>query len=231
MTARIDGVTELTLREQVQLDAEVIGDIMWQGERITNMLNQAQDWLQIKLIKQGFMNWKEDSTVGSVTGSTILGITTGKVIIPVDTLRDMPMEQFFPDGGTTEVLAPAVEVKYKNFSWVVNNPVSAPSLAYPIVCITNGFIHIYPIGDNDSVIFSSTKKITDLVYNSGSSVSEIPVEHQWILIERVVMQIKSIEGNEQVKQAKVAEIDNELTRKYQLDALVEKDSADRSQPQ
>lgn len=224
-------MTELALREQVQLDANVLDEIMWQGSRITNMLNQAQDWLQTKLIEQGNMSWKEDTSVGSVTASTILGIVTGKVIIPVDVLRDMPMEQFFPDGGTTEVLAPAVKVEYKNFHWTVNNPVSAPSLAYPIACITNGFVHIYPIGDNSSVIFSSTKKVLDLVFDDDAVESEIPTESQWILVERVVMQIKSADGNEQVKQAKVAEIDKELTVKYQLDGLKEEDKENRSQPQ
>ena len=224
-------MTELALREQVQLDANVINEIMWQGSRITQMLNQAQDWLQGKLIKQGYMNWREDTTVASVTASTILGIVTGKIIIPVDVLRDMPMEQFFPDGGTTEVLKPAVKVEYKNFHWVVNNPVSAPSLAYPIACVTNGFVHIYPIGDNSSVIFSSTIKVLDLVYDNDSAESEIPAELQWLLVERVVMQIRSAEGDEQIKQAKVAEIDNELSTKYQLDALKKEGEIDRSQPQ
>ncbi len=224
-------MTEKALRVQIHLDTGTGLEPLWQGARITNMLNQAQDWLQGKLIKQGFINWKEDSTVGSVTGSQILGITTGKVIIPVDVLRDMPMEQFLPDGGTTPVLVPAVEVEYKNFHFIVNNPVSAPSLARPIACITNGFIHIYPIGDNDSVIFSSTIKVLDLVFDDDAVESEIPTEFQWVLIERVIMQIKSILGGEQIKQAKLAEIDKELTIKYQLDALTDKDNKDRSQPQ
>lgn len=223
-------MTEVELRDQVATEAKVMSAVMWQGARITRMLNQAQDWLQTKLIKQGNMSWKEDSTVGSVTASQLLGITTGKVAIPVDVLRDMPMEQFVPDGGSTPVLKPAHEVEYKNFHWVVNNPVTAPSLAHPIAVITNGFIHIYPIGNNDSVIFSSTKKVTDLVFDNNSVESEIPTESQWILIERCVMQIASIEGDENVKQAKVAEIDNELAVRYQLDALKD-ENENRVQPQ
>ena len=223
-------MTELELREQIAQEAHVISAVMYQGSRITRMLNQAQDWLQLKLIKQGNMSWKEDSTVGSVTPSTILGIATGKIAIPVDVLRDMPMEQFLPTGGATAVLKPAVEVEYKNFHWTVNNEVTVPTLAHPIACITNGFVHIFPIGSATAVVFSSTKKVTDLIFNNDSLNSEIPTESQWLLIERVVMQIKSIEGDEQVKQAKLAEIDNELSVRYQLDAL-KTENENRSQTQ
>lgn len=225
-------MTELALREQVQLDANVINEVMWQGSRITQMLNQAQDWLQGKLIKQGYMNWRDENTVGTVTASSLLGIATGKVIIPVDVLRDQPMEHFLPDGGTDSAgYNIAVEIDLKNFVWTVQNTVTAPTANYPIACITKGFIHIYPIDDNDSVIFTATMKVLDLVFDDDAVNSEIPAELQWILVERVVMQIKSIEGQEQIKQAKVAEIDNELTQKYQLDALKKEDAENRSQPQ
>ena len=65
-------MTELALREQVLIDAGVINEIMWQGSRITNMLNQAQDWLQGKLIKQGSKNWLKESVALTLANSTLL---------------------------------------------------------------------------------------------------------------------------------------------------------------
>ena len=223
-------MTELALREQIQLDAKVSDEVMWQGSRITQMLNQAQDWLQGKLIKQGYMNWRVETNVQATAGQ-VLGITTGKGTIPDTILRDMPIKHFLPDGGSVPVLKPAVEVALDNFHWVVNNPVGAPTAEYPIAVILKDIIHIYPIGDNDAIIFTATEKVTDLIYDDDAINSEIPDELQWVLIERVVMQIKSVQGNEQIKQAKVAEIDKELTVKYQLDALKKEGEEDRSQPQ
>ena len=43
-------MTELKLREQIHLNAGTLSDKMWQGNRITLMLNQAQNWLQQQLI-------------------------------------------------------------------------------------------------------------------------------------------------------------------------------------
>ena len=224
-------MTEKALREQIHLDTNTGLEPLWQGSRITLMLNQAQNWLQTKLIKQGFMNWRNQNVVGSVTPSSIFGIATAKITIPVDVLRDMPMKHFLPTDGTATILKPAVEVGLDNFYFIYNNPVSAPSIVYPIVVIVDKVIHITPFDDHTSVTFTATMKITDLVYDNDSTNSEIPEELQWILVERVVMQIKSIQGNEQVKQAKIAEIDKELTVKYQLDALKQEDKEDRSQPQ
>jgi hypothetical protein len=224
-------MTEVALREQVQIDAKVIDEIMWQGSRITQMLNQAQDWLQGKLIKQGYMTWSNEEVVTLVTAATLLGVGTGRIIIPTDVLRDMPMENVMPYGGAKSVEKPAQEIALKNFVWTVNNPVAQPHFAFPIFVVVKGFIHIYPIQDNDTVRFSATLKVLDLVFDNDAQHSEIPTELQWVLVERVVMQIKSIEGQEQIKQAKVAEIDKELTFKYQLDALKKEDTENRSQPQ
>lgn len=224
-------MTEFAIREQIILDSNIISSPMWQGIRVTNMINQAQDWLQAKLIKQGYENWSNQTKVGNVVDDWVLGIATTSVNMPVNVLRDLPMKHFFPSGGSTAVLKPAVQIELENFHWVYNSPVSAPTNEYPIVVIVGKLIHIAPRGDNSSLTFTSTLKITDLIYNNNSIESEIPSELQWILIERVVMQIKSAQGNEQLKQTKYAEIDKELTQKYQLNALKQEDDKDRSQPQ
>jgi hypothetical protein len=226
-------MTELELREQVQLDAGVTFDIMWQGSRITRMLNQAQDWLQEKLIKQGYKSWIDESTISSVSASTFEGLVTAKGTLPTDLIRSMPIESVFPKPTVVGLFVQKSWqfVKSKNFNFVANNPVTAPSTQWGIYGIDVDSIHIYPAGAFSTIDIRYSRKITDLVYDDNSTNSEIPDELQWILVERVVMQIKSIDGNEQVKQAKVAEIDKELMQKYQLDALVKNDEQDRSQVQ
>lgn len=223
-------MTELKLREQVQLDANVVSEIMWQGSRITNMLNQAQNWLQEKLIKQGYKSWSDVGTVSSLTASSIETVSTKKGALPTDMMRSMPIESITPTPVVAGVFVQksSSKVEINNFQFVAYNPVTAPSTQWGIYTVDVDSVHIYPVGAFSGFTIRYSRKITDLVYDNDSTNSEIPDELQWILIERVVMQIKSIDGNEQVKQAKSAEIDKELVQKYQLGALIKNDEQDRS---
>jgi hypothetical protein len=208
-------MTEVELREQVKLDAKVLDDPLWQGKRITNMLNQAQRWLQLKLIKQGSMDWKRNVSKG-LSNSAYQGNNTSLVEPITDRLRDMPIEAVLPD---TTAVKPAKEVKLNNFYEVKSNTVLAPTADAPIFIMVDDSIHIYPRSIDTDAYVTYTKIVPSLTFNNSSTESEIPLESQEIIIERVVMQIKSADGDEQVKQAKYAEIDRELTNKYQLDTL------------
>lgn len=226
-------MTELAMREQIQLDARVIESPLWQGIRITNMINQAQNWLQGKLIEQGYKKWSDASTVSSLSPSAIEGVTTAKGDIPVDMLRDKPVESVFPTPAVagSYVKKSWKSVIIKNFNFVANNPVTAPSTQWGVYTTDVDSIHIYPAGSFTAIALRYIRKITDMVFDDDAVDSEIPEELQWVLIERVVMQIKSIDGNEQVKQVKLSEIDKELMNKYQLDAFVKQKDQDRSQVQ
>jgi hypothetical protein len=210
-------MTELQMREQIQLDAGVLNDPLWQGSRITNMINQAQRWLQLKLIKQGSYQWKKITTGNNIGNNTYQNIDCSSGVFPSDILYEMPVDWILPATGSTK---PAKEIMVRNVYDVVMNGVTAPSIAFPVF-VTEDRInyHLFPRLSASETIISYTGIVTAMVFDNDSAESEIPLELQDIVIERVVMQIKSAQGDEQTKQAKYAEIDNELTKKYQLDAL------------
>jgi len=210
-------VKESELREQVVLNADVLNDPFYQGTRITVMLNLAQNWLQLKLIKQGFKNWLKESAALTLADTTLLGHNTSSVALPTDVLYDMPLESAERSTATK----PAKEIQLRNFDEIVNNGVFTPTVAKSVFVIMDDTIHLYPRdapNGSTTVKVTHTFRITDLVKDAATE-SEIPVELQEILIDRVVMQIKSAGGQEDIKQIKMAEIDKELAAKYQLDSL------------
>ena len=208
-------MTEKGLREQIQLDAGVLLNPYWGGQRITELINKAQEWLQVKLIKQGYKNWKKPVNV-TFAETTYLGIEINTIDLPADFLYEMPVEFIYH----SEYTKPAREVENNNFYDVVNNAVLTPTLNAPAFMMMDTVVYTYPrISGGGSAIgvMVYTRKVTDMIYEDDSTASEIPTEQLGILIERVVMQIKSTDGMEQIKQAKLAEIDKELVEKYQLD--------------
>ena len=221
-------MTEPELRAQVMLDAGVLENPFYQGTRVTQMLNHAQDWLQLKLMKQGFRNWQKEATL-TLANDTLQGLNTTKGDQPSDRLYDMPYEQIMTGVGLTPPTSvkPLDMVETKNLFEIANNAVLAPTTANPVYTEVGKEIHIYPRGTTSAPAVYSVK-VTDLVKDAATE-SEIPLESQAILIERVVMQIKSSLGDEQTKQVKSAEIDKELSTKYQLDALKEKDDKGTTQ--
>ena len=134
----------------------------------------------------------------------------------------MPPVGIVPPSGVDSI----DKIEAKNFYEVVNNTVLAPTATNMLYVEMGSEIHIYPRGA-ETVTASYSVKITDMVYNNDSTDSEIPQESQYILIERVVMQIQSSLGG---GQAKSAEIDKDLASKYQLDALI-KDNDDKGTTQ
>ena len=206
-------MTEKELRHQVVLDAGVLGNPMWGGERITNLLNQAQQWLQPLLVKSGSLNWLTEST-DSFTNATLFGKAVSSTPAPTTRLVDAPI-MFVRHSTLTK---PAREVDLNNFIEEVDNTVTKPSTTRAIFVLRGSTIFVYPQlsgGDTASQI-TYHKRVTDLVYDDESTQCEIPVEKQPILIERVVAQIISANGGEQIAQAKQAKIDKELVEKFQL---------------
>ena len=209
-------MNEVELRQQIQLDAGVLSDPYWQGQRITNLINQAQEWLQLKLIKQGFRNWNGETPL-TFSNGTLLYEETSTATLPTDILYDMPIESIMP---IDQAVKPATEIQLKNFIEVANNGVIAPTVTNPIFIVVDVIVHLYPRGTSAGGKMTYTKKVLDLTFNDTTD-STIPNEHQQIIVERVVMQIKSANGQEDIKQAKNAEVGQYLAERYQIDALKE----------
>jgi len=216
-------MTEVELRNRIALEAGVLTNPYWQGKRITNKINEAQRWVQQKLIKQGFKNWKKYITIDTTSG-TVFGIAdVYSGTLPADRLIDEPIESVRTN-STVEPPATSGYAKEKpqeKVIEVIQNPVIAPSFIDPIFWLMDETIHVYPVeSGEDAIELAYTKVVTDLVYNNDSTQSEIPNSHIEIVIERCVMQIKSSNGEENVKQAKLNEIDKQISVKYQLDRAV-----------
>ena len=212
-------MTEPQLRAQIILDANVLGSFIWSSLRIVRMLNETQRWLQMKLIKQGSRRWKKDSGNISTSTATLMGLETQTAALPTDLLFDMPYYIISPPTTSNAPFAKRIELK--NFLEVVNNGVLAPSTSRRIYVNVDNLIHVFPrTSPNGTInmVVLYTVRVTDLVLDAGTE-SEIPLENQDILIERVVKQILSVKGQEQSAQIKGAEIDAEIAQKYQLDSL------------
>lgn len=212
-------MTELKLRKQAQLDADVLHEMYWQGSRVTMMLNKAQDWLQQELLKTGSLNWKTEATL-TFANDTLQGVITGSSDVPSDWLTDMPIEQIYPTTftvgiGTTSV-RPLREVKVRNFFELVENTYTAPTSERGIFVMMDTKIYTYPrnIITGDAIY---TRKILDLVFDNDSVITEIPKGMEEALVDRVVSQINVIKAGMDLTTLKVAEIDKRIAKKYQLE--------------
>jgi hypothetical protein len=211
-------MTAKALYEQVQLDAGVLHEAYWQGSRITNMLNQAQDWLQGELIKQGFLNWKKEATL-TFSSDSFQNTGVAKADAPSDWHKDMPIEQIMNTAiGDIGVRKPAREVQARNFISVVQNTYLTPTLNRPIFVKLDREIIIYPDGITATKCVY-TRKILDLVHGNDSTECEIPEDKQAMLIDRVVQQINVIKAGGQLTQLTIADIDKRIMKYYQLDAV------------
>ena len=212
-------MTELKLRKQVQLDAEVLHEMYWQGSRITMMLNKAQDWLQQELLKTGSLNWKVEGSL-TFSSDTLQNILCGSSDVPSDWLKDMPIEQIHPTtfivpAGSTPVRGMR-EVEVRNFVEVVGNSYTAPTSERGVFVMMDTTIFTYPrnITGGDAIY---TRKILDLVFDNDSVDTEIPKGMEGALVSRVVSQINIIKGGIELTPLVIAEIDKRIAKKYQLE--------------
>ncbi len=211
-------MTELKLRKQVQLDAQVLHEMYWQGSRITMMLNKAQNWLQQELLKTGSLNWKKEGTM-TFSAELLQGVACSKGDVPSDWLRDMPIQQIFPvtfvdlpDIG----MKPSREVDISNLTDLVSNTYTMPTEERSVYVMMDLEVFIYPatITSADAIY---TRRILDLVFDDDTVNSEIPIGSQALLVERVVSQINMIKGGIELTPLVIAEIDKRIAKKYQLE--------------
>ena len=211
-------MTELKLRKQVQLDAQVLHEMYWQGSRITMMLNKAQNWLQQEMLKTGSLNWKKEGTI-TFSAESLQGVACSKGDVPSDWLRDMPIQQILPvtfvdlpDIG----MKPSREVDISNLTDLVSNTYTIPTEERSVYVMMDLEIFIYPatITSADAIY---TRRVLDLVFDDDTVNSEIPIGSQALLVERVVSQINMIKGGIELTPLVIAEIDKRIAKKYQLE--------------
>lgn len=208
---------EAEFRAQVILDAKVLNNPFWQGTRITEMLNLAQRWVQLKLIKQGNKNWRKEAS-NTLGDSTLLGVNTSISTIITDRLYDMPL--YIAKAGTEKRLP--VKISEELFLDIVDNILLKPTSDSAVFIEIDTVFHLYPRVTAGSAKVVYTKVVTDLVLDAVTE-SEIPDENLEEVISRVVMQIKSAMDQEDIKQVKLTEANQEIAGRYQVDAIEIKD--------
>lgn len=209
-------MTEKILRHRILLDAKLVHHPYWAGKRITFMLNEAQKWLQLELLKQGYNTvWKEEADLSFGSG-TVLGITGLRATLPTDMLLDVP-----PISISTNIASgrPIRVVDDKDWVDNITNIYSVPTTRQPMGIIVDGVLFVYPTGITSGKILYY-RLITDLDFDDDTTESEIPSEHQDKLIQRVIADIKAIEAmDEQTRQAKIGKIEQEIAKRYQLSPM------------
>lgn len=207
-------MTELETRLQIMADADVENDPNWQGSRITNLIHQSMIWVQNKLVKLGVNNWKVNTTTSALGTGTLFNQTCRTVTtMPSNVNWEIPLDGF----AGTSYRRMAMPIELENFDFVTNNGVLKPDLENPVFVMIGQTPYIFPSTPDASLQIVYTRIPTAPTYNDNVNDLDMPTQYQHIVIDRVVMQIKSTVGVEQVKQAKLAEIDNYIAQKYQLE--------------
>lgn len=216
-------MTELDIRTSILNQAGVFGQAEWMGTRVTKMINRAQKWLQLKLVaNKGSRRWKK-TVASSASDLTFMGDACSEADLPTDLLYDHPID-FITAGSWTK---PAREITLDEWYETIHNGILRPAVNEGVFMIQDDNLIAYPqIVSPAPFTIYYTYIVTDLVYDNDSTDSEIPEEWIHVIIERVVKQIISSLGGEQISQAKQAEIDKELIEKYQLDQIETEDRRD-----
>lgn len=211
---------EKQLRHQIALDAGVLGNPLWGGERITWLLNQAQRELQVELIRKGYNSWVVTANQGLVD-ITQFGVAVSRGNLPTTYLKEFPPIALFTGiAGSRSVSW----IDVGNFLDLIRNPFLTPTARQPIGWLdyTTGApsVIVYPATGTVTGEIQYHKQITDLPYDDNAVPSQIPIEHIPLLIKKVVAEVKVINtGDERTKQAKLAEIDKKIKERYQLSQL------------
>lgn len=208
-------MTEVELREQIMLDANVLTNPYWQGQRITSLLNQMQRELQVKLIKQGSRNWREYTDISAGDG-VILNIACSVADLPADFLYSMPLELVTHSTFTK----PAREIESDEWYETINNDVLTPTLNEAVFMMRQQKVFVYPkVTALTTFNITYHLTITDLVFEDDATECELPIETQHLLIASVIALIKSAENMEQITQAIKQDIMNEIAQRYQLEQI------------
>jgi len=207
-------MTEAKTRIRIMSDAGVLSDPEWQGRRITDMIYNSLLWCQGQLLKLNKNYWITEATASGIAGGTLQKVTGSKITeaeLATDMNWEIPIISF-SHADYTNIARP---VDLVNWVFINSNIILKPSSTQPVFCQVGKDVYLYP-ALLTAPTYLYTRLTTEPTYNNDSTDIDVPDQYIEMVIDRVVMQIKQVQGNLQGKQMTMADIDSFIQKKYQL---------------
>jgi hypothetical protein len=208
--------TLVQLKDQIIIDAQIEGDERFPHNRIVRMINLAQKYVQLRIIKLGAKKWEKKSASITPDSSTYVGKNV-KTISVSTSLADL-LEGMFSvlnievDDGSN--YGEAGQVDKDKFLSQLKNTYLQPSLSNneAVFMRLSGLIYLSPSAITTAYVHYY-KTVPDL--SSDSDETEIPVEYEEFIIKRAIIEINSILGKLNEKQNALNNLDTEIKEAFQ----------------
>lgn len=210
------SATLTQLKDQIIIDAGIEGNNEFPHARLVRMINLAQKYVQLRIIKLGVKKWEKKSAVITPDSGTYVGNNVKTISISTS-LPDL-LEGMFSirkiEVDDSSDYGEADQVDEDKFLPQVKNTYFQPSLANneAVFMRLSGLIYLFP-DTITSAYVHYYKTVPDL--SSGTDVTEIPVEYEEFIIKRARIEIDSILGKINEKQNALNNLDAEIKEAFQ----------------
>lgn len=204
------------LRDQIIIDAGIEGQTKFPIARLNRMINQAQKFVQLKIVGLGMKKWEKKSSSITPSAATFVGNNVKMISISTDLSDLLESSDSIPfievsDGANNGLAYP---VDKERFLSQISNTYMTPSIAdnESVFMRLSGSLYIAPSSVTTAYVHYH-KVVPDLI--DVASETEIPVEHEEHIIRRVVIEIDDILGKLNDKQNEINNLENEISKVYQ----------------
>ena len=207
------SATLLELRDQIIIDAGVIEDPLFPSTRLNRMINLAQRYVQTNLNGLGMKKWETSDSL-TLADLAFVGYSTVTSNLSVDcpNMLESPNSIIFIETTSdTDVKGLAKEIDTKSFQEQLSNTYLIPTEVKPVFVRLNNKIYISPVTMASATAYYY-KAVTDLSSDSGET--EIPVEFEMFIVEKVVTEIKEILGKLQDKELAQKQLEADMREAY-----------------
>lgn len=230
------AATLLQLKDQIVIDAGIMGDAKFPSARLVRIINLAQRYVQTQLGALGFPKWITSQVVTAGLAAGAFGSGTNNVKkIPIGAtyfvnLLEFPKAIKFIEVNDGISYGVAYEVEEDEFYNHVTNTYLQATVKEAKFIRLAGNVWIYPTSVTNATAYYH-KAITDL--SADADVTEIPLEYEEYIIKRAIAEIDSINGKLNDKMAAVNQITKEITDSYKttLMRLSEETRPKKEKPQ
>jgi len=204
------------LRDQIKIDAGLLGNNNFPDPRLNRMINLAQRYVQIQLNGLGMKKW-ETSITPTLSPSTYAGNTLATFSMSsLTNVSESPKSVLQIDCSDGTSAGIAREVSPDNFEEILQNTYSPPSVTQPRFMRLGGIVFIAPSTITTANVYYY-KVVADMV--ADTDLTEIPMEFERFIISKAVNEIYRIQN----KAAKSeGELDQEIQTAYEKFLIREK---------
>jgi len=212
--------TLLQIRDQLIIDANVLGDPMFPKARLNKIINEAQYFVQRELADLGFKAWEESiaptmsaAAYGSYTNN-VWSTALSNITNYLETKHPILYITMVVTGVGSEAFGIAREVEQKKFLEALQNSYLAPTWVITsnknegIFTIADKTLYVAPYSQAQTTEMTTTvyyrEKVAELSSDTGAS--EIPSEFISMVVQKCVVDIKEIKKELNDKQVALAEL-------------------------